>query len=134
MEFRKISAAAFEQFARRQVERVFEDLPLDARELPYIGGWPFIHYERAEQKQMAVRALCCARWAETESPPWVLPLPLTDEACVALFNGPHRGNRRSRLRGEYGLHARTMGWVVERMTPFEMFCAGTLSPAPPAPL
>jgi hypothetical protein len=126
--FKDMSADAFERLARRQVERAFEGLPDDARELPYIGGWPFIHCERVEQKQLAVAALCCTRWFELEAPPWAQPLPLTAEACRELFNGPHQTNRRSRLRGEYGLHARELDWVVERMTPFEVFCSQLLSP------
>jgi hypothetical protein len=69
---------------------------------------PFLDYERTVQKQLAVRALCATCWFETEAPPWALPLPLTFEDCVALFNGPHQGDRRSWLRGEYGLMLRSM--------------------------
>ena len=125
--FRDISAAAFERLARRQVEREFANLPPDARELPFIGGWPFLDCERAEQKRYAVAALCCARWAENELPPWMLPLLLRAKDCQALFNRPcgddYRANCRARLRGDYGMHALTMHWVIERLTPFEIFCA-----------
>lgn len=57
----------------------------------------------------------------------MLPLPLKAEACQALFNRPcgddYRANCRAALRGRYGMHARTMDWVIERLTPFEIFCA-----------
>ena len=118
--FRDISADAFERLVRRQVDRAFETVPDDPdAPLPWIGHFP---HDRAVQKQVVVAALCCVRWAETELPPWMLPLPLRVEDCIALFNGPHQGNRRASLRGNYGLHARTMWWNTANMQPFEIFC------------
>ena len=38
----------------RLVEHKFENLPASAVELPWIGGEPIIHYERAVQKELAV--------------------------------------------------------------------------------
>jgi hypothetical protein len=132
MEFRDISAAAFEKFARRQVDRVFEGVPLDAAVLPVIGdAWPFQHCDRATQKQVAVTALCALRWFETEAPIWAQPLLLKAEECYPLLNNhPCGRHRRAFLRGSYGMHARSMSWNIERMTPFELFCAYQLLPAP----
>jgi len=80
-----MSADAFVRLARRQVERAFEGLPDDVTELPLIGGAPFCHLARPEQKQVVVAALVATRWAETELPPWMLPLLLKPEDCVAMF-------------------------------------------------
>ena len=63
MEFRDISAAAFERLATRQVEREFAGLPDDPdAPLPWIGHFP---HERAVQKQVVISALCAVRWFET---------------------------------------------------------------------
>ena len=50
MEFRDISAAAFERLARRQVEREFAGLPPDARSATSVDR-PFPDHERADQKR-----------------------------------------------------------------------------------
>ena len=122
----RISALEAEAAIAALVERAFEGLPPDAGYLPIIGGWPFLDCNRTKQKQTAVAALNAVRWAEFELPPWMLPLLLKAEDCVALFNGPHQGDRRSGLRGEYCLELRSMWWDIPRLRPFEMFCAGKL--------
>ena len=48
---------------------------------------------------------------------------------LRAVHGSHQGNRRSHLRGEYGLMLRGMWWDVARAPPFEVFCADALSPA-----
>ena len=62
--FKDMSADAFERLAQRLVEREFADLPADVEELPIIGRWPHPEYQRDLQKQLAIRALVAARWAE----------------------------------------------------------------------
>jgi hypothetical protein len=110
------------------VERAFADLPLDASELPIIGGWPFTLCNRTEQKQFAVAALKAVKWFESEAPRWARPLLLTNEDCLAVADGHHWGsNHRALLRSGYGQHARMFDWVIERLTPFEVFCANQLS-------
>jgi hypothetical protein len=122
MSFKDMSADAFERLARRQVDRAFVGLPDDPdAPLPWIGHFP---HERAVQKEVVLQALRAVRWAESELPPWMLPLLLKAEDCVALFNGPHQGDRRSALRGEYGLELRSLWWDISRARPFEIFCAG----------
>ena len=113
--------------ARRQVERALAGLPDNPdAPLPWIGHFP---HERTTQKRVVIAALCAVRWFELEAPPWAQPLPLKAEDGYALFNGSHQGNRRSHLRGEYGLMLRGMWWDVARAPPFEVFCADALSPA-----
>ena len=111
------------------VEREFEGLPLDVKALPILGSWPHPEYERDRQKKAAVAALLAKKWFEFEGPLWAQPLPLTFAGCVELFNGVHQLNRRSQLRGGYGMHAGTMGWKIANMRPFEEFCAYELSPS-----
>jgi hypothetical protein len=126
--FKEMSADAFERLARRLVEREFAHLPDDAKELPFVGGHPFCYYDRAAQKEVVLQALRAMRWAESELPPWMLPLPLTAEACSALFNRPHgndyRANCRADLRGRYGMYLRSGAWDLTYVKPFEEFCAG----------
>ena len=110
------------------VERAFERVPLDARELPVIGGGPFSHYGRTVQKELVVAALIAKQWFEFEGPRWARPLLLKAEDCHEMFNGVHRGNPRSWLRGEYGLLMRRMHWHYERVAPFEIFCIEQLAP------
>ena len=85
---------------------------------------------RDEQKQLVTRALRAKCWFKIEGPLWAQPLPLTAESCYALFNGPYRGNHRASLVGRYGQLARSMHWSIERMPPFEVFCAGVMAPPP----
>ena len=62
-----------------------------------------------------------------ELPPWMLPLLLTSQRLSGAVQSPggddYRANCRAALRGRYGMHALTMHWVIERLTPFEIFCA-----------
>jgi hypothetical protein len=124
----KSAMAEFEDQVVRQVEAAFEGLPLDARELPWIGGDRYAYCDRATQKQAAVRALVARQWFEFESPRWAWPLPLSVEDCVARFNGVNRGSRRGYLVGQYGISLRGMGWQLQHAVPFEIFCAHEISP------
>jgi hypothetical protein len=127
---KEASAQELERALERWVKREFEAaLQGGAREVPIIGGElapPEEPAERAEQMRWVVRAILARKWAESELPPWMLPLPLSADACYDLFNGVNQGNRRCRLRGEYGLYLRGMGWEIEHADPFEVFCAHKL--------
>jgi hypothetical protein len=115
-----------------QVERAFEGLPDDVRELPIIGGWPFPDWERAEQKQTAIAALRAKCWFKLEAPLWAQPLLLKAEECYPLLdNHPNSKNYRALLRGSYGLYLRHKWWDLAHAQPFEIFCADKMaSPAP----
>ena len=129
-EYERLLEASMREFERQvkiKVERAFEALPDDAGELPWIGGEPFSHCNRATQKQVVTAALVARQWFTHEAPEWAQPLPLKAEDCYALFNGPHRGNRRSRLVGEYGLMLRGSWWDTACVPPFEVFCAHALA-------
>ena len=89
----------------RQVEQMFEGVPLDAGVLPVIGeAWPFECCDRDVQKQAVVRALTAREWFKREGGgEWSQPLLLELKACRALLNNPGRGasdTRRDQLRGD----------------------------------
>ena len=122
------SLRELERVVVHQVESEFEALPDNDSELPWIGGEPFCYCERATQKNVVIAALLARKWFESEAPRWAQPLPLKFEDCIALFNGPHRGNFRSRMVGEYGIVLRSMRWNLQRIPKFEVFCSQMLSP------
>jgi hypothetical protein len=126
-----------ENLVRGEVERMFEarrKLPDETTEVPVIGGEYDPHAPREQHADLVgsvCRALVAKSWFEHEAPRWAQPLPLKFDDCIALFNGPNRGNRRLHLVGEYGKHLRGMDWEIQRAQPFELFCAYQLLPPPP---
>jgi hypothetical protein len=125
------SAQELERAIERRVEQLFEvALQSGAREAPITGDTFYPESQRAELEARAVRALLARKWfAENEAPPWAGELPLTPDECIARFNGPNRGSRRGILVGEYGQLLRSMGWNLQHVPPFEVFCSQVLSPA-----
>ena len=114
----------------RRVELAFAGLPDDPdAPLPWIGHWPS---ERAVQKRVVVAALTCRQWAKFELPRWAPELPLKLEDCQALWNtGDQRFTlvgKRLALVGRYAVHLREFWWDLGNVRPFEVFCAGALSP------
>jgi hypothetical protein len=113
------------------VEREFATLPaaasLDTQILPWIGPWPYTS-TRAEHKALVVRALLAKCWFEFEAPRWAQPLPLTEKACVALLNGPDGDHHRRTVVVDYARQLRGLHWKYWNESPFEVFCARSLSP------
>ena len=122
------SAQELERALERRVERLFEvALQSGARETPIIGGAfdPNAPVEEhAELMHDVVRALLARKWAESELPKWMLPLPLTFDDCV--LDGRDVYNRRVMLRATYGMHLRGAFWHLQYAQPFELFCAERL--------
>jgi hypothetical protein len=124
-----ISEKEFERLIQRSVKEKFEAIRgRTGVKLPWIGD-PYYPEQHDDQYQSVLQALRCRRWFEFEAPPWAQPLPLSDEACIALFNGPNRDNRRLHMVGRYGQRLRGMNWNYQRATPFEIFCAGCVAPS-----
>ena len=119
----KSAMREYERQVVRQVEDAFKDLPLDARDLPWIGGDRYGYCDRPTQKQVVIRALVAKEWFRHEAPEWAQPLPLKFEDCVMRFNGPNQGSRRGYLVGQYGLSLRGIGWQLQHAVPFEIFCS-----------
>jgi hypothetical protein len=94
-------------------------------EVPIIGG-DWAQGDEDELQQHAMQALKCRKWFEFEAPLWCQPLPLTENACVALFNQP---NRRLNPIGRYGRMLRGLRWRYETAMRFELFMACDLNPS-----
>src|SRR5215472_13827141 len=97
-----ISEKEFERAIKHLVAQKFEALRgrTDV-EVPWIDD-PYYPEQHDALQALVMQALRCQRWAESELPPWALPLPLSFEDCLACFNGPNRSSRRGWLVGEYG--------------------------------
>jgi hypothetical protein len=129
----KFSTDEFERAVRREVERLFElnrNSPDPSPEIPVIGQ--MLHRpdfdphksvaENAEWVELVLRALFAKKWfAESEGPPWAQPLVLAYDGCLELLNR-RPPTRRGLLRAEYSMAFRNIGWEIERMPPFEIFC------------
>jgi hypothetical protein len=129
-----LEAAAAQELERTLKLRVTQEfeaaLQSGACEAPITGDTFYPDSQRAKMEKRAVMALMARKWfAENEAPPWAGELPLTPDECIARFNGPNRGSRRGILVGEYGQLLRSMGWNLQHVPPFEVFCSQVLSPA-----
>jgi hypothetical protein len=133
----KYSEAEFERAVRRKVEAMFEANRTSAnpsREIPIIGTLMHGYYdprasaaEHVELVDMVVRAVIAREWFKQEAAPWAQSLPLSTSDCQALFNLGPGDHRRAIAVGEYGLYLQTMGWRIDRVQPFEVYCAHRLA-------
>jgi len=121
-----VSEKEYERVIQRLVTQRFEAIrgQTDIK-VPWIDDLYYPEQHDALQ-QRVLQALRCRRWAESELPPWALPLPLSLNDCTALYNGLNRGSRRGYLIGQYGILLRGRGWEWKCAPPFEEFCAQVL--------
>src|SRR4051794_6563764 len=122
----QVSEAEVERALERRVHQLFEIARENgARQAPITADtiYPDMlpeHHTQLEER--AVRAVLAKKWFAGEAPPWALALgglPVTLDEITNLLNGVYQGKPRPRMLSDYGARARSAGWMLEYVGPFE---------------